>query len=872
MKIERMRTNHIENPLGYTLDPACFSWIVTGTNARKQKSASIQIAADEDFATILFDSGVIDDIDSLGYVPEMKLEPETKYHWRVTVTADNGDTSRGTARFETGKRDWQAQWITTPFEGDVHPYFRKAFELPDSVQSARVYVCGLGLYELEINGKKVGDEFLTPAFNDYSSWLQVQTFDATAYLTEGPNAIGALLGNGWYKGRFGFEGLDTGLYGEQFVLLCELVVILKDGRRLTVATGPDWKCSASPILASSIYDGEIYDANLEIPGWSSAGLLETGWSPAVADMTLGYERLTTRYSPAIKVMHKIEPQKLLHTKNGETVIDFGQNMTGWFAFHCDLRKGEIVKFQCGELLQDDCFYNENLRSAKQEFEYISNGEKAFVRPHFTFYGFRYLNITGMEKVNPKDFEGWVIYSDLRKTGKIETSHPKVNRLFQNATWGQRGNFLDVPTDCPQRDERMGWTGDAELFSPTACFNMYTPAFFRKFIFDMMKEQDKLHGSVPFVVPNVLRPRSQTEYDNGSCVWGDAATVIPWTIYQFFGDKTILEEQFPCMQKWVDYIKRQDEEHCGGRRLWACGFHFADWLSLDNPDTKTCFGATDRYYVASSYYYYSSLLTAKAAQVLGKTKEAEYYGKLAEEVKSAIQKEYFTETGRIAVNTQTAMVVALQMNTVPAQFRDRLICDLKSKIEEDHFHLRTGLVGTPRLCPVLSEIGSPDLAYTLLLHEDYPSWLYPINMGATTIWERWNSVLPDGKVSDTGMNSMNHYVYGSIVEWMFRYMCGIQPSEEAPGFKKVLLRPMPDRRLKWARAEYESPMGVYKSGWEYQPDGSLILSVTVPFNAEAEFLFPKEENARVLFDGEEITGKPTLLDAGTYTFEVTYVEA
>lgn len=673
--------------------------------------------------------------------------------------------------------------------------------------------------------------------------MQYQTYDITALLNKGENAVGAVLGNGMYKGRFGFLGDIDELYGKEMKLLAELVIRLKNGEEIVVGTDESWLCHPSSILFSNIYDGEVIDANLEVENWSQPGCDTTDFvNVCPAEPPLG--KLQERLSLPLTIKQKWDKKALLETPAGEKVIDFGQEMTGWVEFYCNLPKGKTVKLQFGEILQNGNFYNENLRTAKQEFIYTSAGKPACVRPHFTFYGFRYMKVTGMEKVDPADFTACVIYSDLDATGKLTTSNEKVNRLIENVLWGQRCNFLDVPTDCPQRDERMGWTGDAEVFCATASFTMYTPAFYRKYLYDMLLEQKTMGGSVPHVVPDAIgRLRSiageGSHPSHGSCAWGDAATVIPWTMYLFYGDKTMLESQFDNMREWVDFIKKQDDEQCGGSRLWQCGFHFADWLSLDNPVRGSSYGGTDSYYVASAYYFYSATMTAKAAGVLGKKEEHAYYSKLADEIKAAFRKEYFTATGRIAVPTQTAMVLALFLDLVPEQFRQRIINDLKKKLDDRKIHLDTGFVGTHIISRVLSDNGLSDYAYTLLLNEDFPSWLYEVNMGATTIWERWNSVLSNGMVSDTGMNSMNHYAYGAILEWMYRHMCGLNPCEDKPGFKRVVINPKTDSKFTNVLAQYNSASGIFVSGWRREND-SIIYTVEVPFDAEAEFVL----NSRV----------------------------
>lgn len=901
MRVVHLRTNHLTNPLGFQLDRLCLSWVTESeesTSSKFQQSARVEIAADSHFNQLVFDSGQQQHMDSLAYTPDIELQPRTRYYWRVTVWGDAGEVATSEAAwFETAKMDepWQGAWIAPGFDPDIHPLIRKQFQLPADLAAklakARIYITGVGLYELELNGSKVGDEYLAPGYHAYDYWLQYQTYDVTELLASGDNAIGVALGNGWYKGRFGFEGGFPAWYGDQFALLAELVVTLQDGREIVIATDPTWKCAPSPVQFSGIYDGEHYDATKQLENWSSSSFDDSSWT-AVQPTAIASERLQARLSLPIKIMEERKPVEIIYTPAGETVLDFGQNMTGWVRFKATASKGTKLHLQYGEILQNDNFYQDNLRTAKAEHIYIADGLPAEVQPKFTFFGFRYVKLQGFADVKLEDFTGCVVHSELAQTGSIETSDPLVNRLFLNALWGQRGNFLDVPTDCPQRDERMGWTGDAQVFAPTACFNMYSPAFYNKYMVDLREEQLRRNGSVPFTVPAIKPTQGAgfTDTMDGSAAWGDAATVIPWTLYVNYGDKELLRSQFDTMKEWVDYIQRVDEEN-GGKRLWQAGFHFGDWLALDGKDPRSPFGGTDAHYIASAYYCYSAQLVAKAAAVLEKHELAAQYGQLAEEIKAAMMQEYFTPNGRSAIHTQTAMVVALFMDLVPQQQRQRVISDLQAKLREDRMHLTTGFVGTPYLCLVLSENGANDDAYTLLLNDDYPSWLYAVKLGATTIWERWNSVLADGSISDTGMNSLNHYAYGSIVQWMYQHMCGINPVAEAPGYRKFTLQPKPNSRLTYAKASFNSPSGLIESGWRIHEDGRLTFTFTVPFNTTAEAMLPDAELAAVTVNGaalsaagakSSVTGKQQgsvvslVLTAGSYEIEYaparSYIEA
>lgn len=874
MNITHLKTNHITNPLGYAIKKPSFSWQVEDTRDTVQTAAQVVVSLDEDFRRPLFDSGKVagQEIDSLAYCPPLSLQPYTRYFWRVKVWGETESATSEPAWFETAKIDerWQAQWITPDVEDkNLHPILYRHFDLPSQPISARAYICGLGLYHLEMNGQKVGNEHLTPYCNAYDQWIQYQTFDVTEHLTVGLNQISVMLGNGWYKGRYGADkGGVVGFYGDQFALICELHITLENGTVLTILSDTGWKGQPSPVIQSDIFDGEVYDARIP-KGIPSA---EKPFGTKVIDLDTA--RLEARRSLPVYINEEIKPIALIHTPAGETVLDMGQNMTGWLRFKTSAPTGTQLYFQFGEVLQGGNFFRENLRTAKAEYTYIADGTEAIVKPYFTFYGFRYVNIVGwVGDMTLEDFAGCVVYSQMDIIGELETSNPKVNQLIQNVLWSQKGNFLDIPSDCPQRDERLGWTGDIQVFSGTACFNMDSSAFLSKFAYDLGKEQTKTGGMVPHIVPMVNLNKG------GSTAWGDVATILPWNLYQFYGDVTILEQQFESMRGWVDYIKAIDDAS-GGERLWREGLHFGDWLSLDSPvHTDPRRGGTPHEFIASAFYCYSAGLVAKAATILGKTDHAEAYGQLVAEVKAAIQQEYFTPTGRLAIPTQTAYVLTLFMDLAPDAFRERVERDLIAKLKQDNMHLQTGFVGTPYLCRVLSNIGANDLAYQLLLNEDYPSWLYAINQDATTIWERWNSLNPDGSISSTGMNSFNHYAYGSIVEWMYRDMCGLNPTasdSNLTGFRTATIAPKPDSSLQWANARYRSAAGLYESHWAISDDGQLTIEIAIPFNATALVTLPAAPlgqiilNGKSLMQGEQVGKDVQLtLGAGQYQFEYPF---
>ena len=832
MIITELRVNHVTEPKGYCYEPVSFSWKVEEEKeAKKQKYARITVKKGEE---VVFDSGDDKDADSLDYPVRFHMESRCRYDWTVCVTADNGETAEASSFFETGKLQeaWKAQWITPGeeiTETDVMAGYilEKEFQVLEKIEDARLYICGLGVYECYINGKKVGDEYLAPGYHSYDFHLQTNVYDVSAYLNPGKNQIQIWLGEGWFKSRLGFDGGVKNLYGDKLYAIAELYT---DGK-LIVATGADWSGKVSPVVFSGIYDGEIYDARLEEEPKTCAAVC------AVPDKC---GELTERYSLPIVKKESFIPIEVIVSPKEETILDFGQNLTGWVEFDCALPKGEQIRLTACEILQDGCFYHENFRLAKTEFIYISNGKKAHVRPHFTFYGFRYMLAEKREEENGAwsalepaceayHFTAHHLRSDFDQIGQIVTGSAKVDQLFSNALWGQKDNFLDVPTDCPQRDERLGWTGDAQVFSETACYNMYMPAFYRKYLWDMRAEQSMIGGAVPNIVPRI-KEGMIAEY--GSCPWADAGVIIPWNVYLHYGSKTLLAETYPGMKAWVDYQRRLEEKEEGGH-LIKSGFHFADWLALDNEQPGP-FGATDPLYIASAYYYCDAQIIAKSAEILGYTEDAAEYAQLAEEIREAVRIKYFDEDGLCVCPTQTGAAIAIMFGFAEENAGKEGNA-LSKRVTENQNHLNTGFVGTTMLCPALTETGHHAQAVDLLLNEDYPGWLYSVNLGATTIWERWNSVMPDGHMNPEGMNSLNHYSYGSIEAWMYGYTAGIRALE--PGFRRAVIEPHPDERLGFVECTIKTAAGTYQSHWRYEEDGNVSYEIVVPFGCTGEIRLP-----------------------------------
>lgn len=873
MKIQRMKTNRIVNPLGFDLKTPTVSWTVIDTEAKKQVWARVEVSKCPEFCELVYDTGESCTASSLGVPVEITLEPRTRYYWRVTVCGDNGETATSeTAWFETAKLDesFGGERIAPDLLMDVAPYMRKTFEIDGEIKSARAYFTGLGIYELYINGEKVNGEYLAPNYNAYSLWMQYQTYDVTGLLHTGANAIGAIIGNGWAKGRFGFDG-GVGCYEtnepggpsnnftEEYMLFGELRVETNKGE-IIIVTDNTWQCAPCPITFGNIYDGERYEAALEIENWACADCAYTDWKP-VKPYTKQQGALTERLSLPTVVKHVIEP-RVITTPKKELVIDVGQVVTGWLTFEADLPAGTELRLQFGELLQDDCFYRDNMRSALCEYRFISDDRKKFIRPISTFYGFRYVKFSGIENFDGiSNMQAWVLYSDLEQTGEIVTANEKVNRLYWNSVWGQRGNFLDVPTDCPQRDERMGWTGDAQAFCPTANYNMDCQAFYTKYSRDMLEEQKVSDGRTPDVAPLMVNRDGANKnimLSGGHCGWADAATIVPWETYLACGDKAMLENSYESMKMWADWIYRYDETN-GSTRLWlGKEFHFADWLALDGPESgfnpESVLGGTDVTFLCSAYYYKSTMCVANAARVLGKLSDYETYKQRGAEILDAIHREFYTPGGRCAAATQTGNAISLSFGLAPESARKHIAEDLHLLLTMNRMHLKTGFLGTPVLCRALSDNGLNEDAYTLFLQEDYPSWLYEVNMGATTVWERWNSVNPDGKISGISMNSMNHYAYGAVFEWVYKNVCGLNPVQDAPGYKRAVLKPQPDKRLGAAKAMVNTAAGYYESGWAYDGD-TVTYTFVVPFDAEAEV---------ILKDADGNTVQQTLT-AGTHTF-------
>ncbi|WP_228852982.1 alpha-L-rhamnosidase [Aegicerativicinus sediminis] len=840
------------NPIGIDQSNPTFTWLLSSDGKNKNQSAyRIQVGRSEKMGSseIIWDSDKINSHQSVNVEysgPE--LQSLKKYYWRVKVWDEKGKSSNWslTGSWQMGilkPNDWKAKWITVGYkEGPEResPMFRKEITIDKEIESATIAITSHGLYEAYINGKKIGDAFLTPGWTSYNKRLQYQVYDVTSLLKKGKNALGGLLGSGWFRGFLAWGG-NKDSYGRELSLLLQLKVNFTDGTSTEIGTDESWKSHKSSITSSEIYKGETIDARKEKNGWKMPNYNDSDWSAAILK-SIGYEHLAATYNEPITIHESFDPIKMITTPEGDKVIDFGQNLVGWVEVNLKGSQGDSIVIEHAEVLdKNGNFYTENLRAADQRNTYILNGKDSeSFRPHFSWQGFRYIKINGtIDNISEENFKAVALYSNMRKTGQFNSSNTLLNQLQHNIQWGQYGNFLDVPTDCPQRDERLGWTGDAQVFASTAAFNMHVNNFFTKWMKDL--EADQLeNGSVPFVIPNVLGKNA-----SGSAGWADAATIIPWNMYLLYGNEQILKNQYYSMKSWVDFMKAQSEDD-----LWKKGFHFGDWLFFrpeDDNDGRSAI--TDKYLIAQCFYAHSTQILIDTARILGKDNDVNEYERLLEKIKAAFLKEYVTPNGRLVSSSQTAYVLALNFEMLPLNLRKQAVERLVDNIKSYDYHLTTGFLGTPYLNAVLTDNGYHDLAYTLLMQRTYPSWLYPVQTGATTIWERWDGRKPDGTFQTPGMNSFNHYAYGAIGNWMYTALAGINSSRKKgeTGYKKIILKPhfknnyVSDKvsaendgeMLKKVEASLDTYYGRISSNWEYINDNTILYKIKIPVNTSAE---------------------------------------
>ncbi|MBU0973932.1 MAG: family 78 glycoside hydrolase catalytic domain, partial [Proteobacteria bacterium] len=769
--ISNLTCEYQSDPIGISVVQPRLSWQMKSENRNAFQTAyqiwvSTSKQSLDDGQNLFWDSGKVETDQSTQVVYDgPQLVARQHLYWKVKVWNEKGELAESDpAWWETGLLDskWQGNWITPdlgemPDQPQPSPLLRRKFNTKSKVVSARVYVTCLGLYELWLNGQRVGDAVLTPGWTSYEHRLQYQTYDVSSHIKEGENVVGAVLGEGWYRGYLGFNGKRS-LYGNKLALLLELHITYDDGRVDVISSDDQWRSVFGPILMSDIYMGETYDARQEKTGWDNVGYDDSNWS-GVRLFDHSKEIVVAQDGTFIRRHEQLQPVQILISPKGETILDFGQNMVGWVQMKVRGAEGETVRLIHAEILdQQGNLYIDNLRLARQMTTYTLKGSKdtdEVYEPRFTFYGFRYVSVEGFTgELTLDNFVGIVVHSDTTPTGTFECSHPLINQLQHNILWGQKGNFVDVPTDCPQRDERLGWTGDTQVYIRTACFNMKVPNFYTKWLRDL--SFDQRNGSVPHVVPNVIAKiglgELGDEEGSGAAAWGDAAVICPWTLYLCYGDTRILEEQYKSIVEWVQYVRGRADEDL----IWRKDFQFGDWLDFRGVDDRLPTPVTNYELVGTAFFAYSTQLLANIAKILGNTGDATYYEDLANQIKKSFVDEFVTPSGRIGPNTQTAYVLALYFDLLPEKVRPLAARRLAEEVRNSQFHITTGFVGTPYLCHVLSRYGFTDIAYKLITQEEYPSWLYPVKQGATTIWERWDGIKPDGTFQKAGMNSFNHY--------------------------------------------------------------------------------------------------------------------
>jgi len=888
LTVRELRTEYAANPIGIDAREPRLGWQVHArARGVMQAAYQIQVASSEralrEGKGLLWDAGVVKSSES-AHVPYAgpAVRSGQRYVWRVRVWDSGGVPSAWSepAFWEMGllqPSDWKASWIEPDLPEDVtksgpSPMLRREFAVAGDVERARAYVTSHGLYEMAINGQRVGDAVLTPGWTSYNKRLQYQTYDVTPLLKKGPNAIGVTLGNGWYRGNLAWDD-KRNIYGNRLGLLLQIVVTYRGGRQETMGSDASWKASTGPILMSEIYHGETYDARLEKTGWSLPGYADQEWG-SVKAVEHRKDMLVAPAGPPVRRTGELKPLKIFKTPAGDTVADMGQNMVGWVRLKAEGPAGTTVTLRHAEVLdKQGNFYVENLRAAKQTVRYtLKGGGPEVYEPHFAFQGFRYVAVDGYPgPLTPDSLTGIVVHSDMTAAGTFESSKPLVNQLQHNIVWGQKGNFVDVPTDCPQRDERLGWMGDAQVFARTAAFNMDVAGFFTKWLRDVAADQIDT-GSVPHVIPDVLSEPGKPQA--GSAAWADAAVIIPWTMYLSYGDRRILETQYPSMAAWVEYMRRR----AGDDFIWSEDFTFGDWLAFASTASDYPGATTGKDLIATAMFAHSTDLLQRTARVLGKAEDAAKYGALLERIKAAFQREFVTATGRVGEDTQTAYAVALQFDLLPEPLRAAAAGRLAREVRQRK-HLTTGFVGTPYLCHVLSGYGYLDEAYLLLNREQYPSWLYPVKQGATTIWERWDGLKPDGTFQDKGMNSFNHYAYGAIGEWMYRVMAGIEIDPAAPGYRHTLIQPRPGGGFTSVSASHMTLYGRVSSAWKI--DGRAFeLAVEIPPNTTATVRLPGAlraevtESGRALAVGDGITssrqdGADVVVEAGSGLYRFAY---
>ncbi|WP_108249369.1 alpha-L-rhamnosidase [Planctomonas deserti] len=834
---------HHREPLGVGERTPRVSWKTAAGAGWVQSAYEIEVTRGDAVTT----SGRVSSPDSvLVPWPGEPLGSRDRAGVRVRVWGDGDVPSDWSAAtlLEAGllePSDWTAvpvtgDWPEEPESDDRRPPLVRTSFSADRPERARLYVTAHGLYEVELNGVRVGREALAPGWTPYNERLRYATYDVTDLVRDGDNALGAWLGDGWYRGRMGWNGGFYNLYGSDVSLLAQLELHYADGSVRTITTGPDWRAAFGPIISAGNYDGEVYDAREEQAGWSAPGFDDSAWTP-VRVTERDPRTLEAPVGPPVRCTEEVLPVAVLTTPSGARVLDLGQNLVGRLRIRVSGRAGDTVTMRTAEVMQDGEIYTRPLRTAKSRDLYTLAGRDIEEwEPRFTFHGFRYVEVSGWPgdleaDVAAGDIVARVYHTDMERTGWFESSDPLLNRLHENVLWGMRGNFVDVPTDCPQRDERAGWTGDIQVFAPTASFLYDCSGMLSSWLRDVAIEQLD-DGTVPWYVPVIPAHHMWTPIRPGA-VWGDVAVLTPWTLYERFGDLGVLEQQYDSAKAWVDLV----DSLAGPDRLWNEGFQLGDWLDPDAPPQDPADAKTDRYLVATAYFAWSAHHLALTAEALGRGEDAAHYAELAAQVREAFQGEYVVGDGRLTSDAQTAYALAIAFDLLPDDQREAAGARLAELVEAAGNRISTGFAGTPLVADALTSTGDLDRAYALLLERECPSWLYAVTQGATTVWERWDSLLPDGTVHPGTMTSFNHYALGAVADWLHRVVAGLAPA--SPGYRAITFRPRPGGDLTRASAAHETPYGRASIEWRLE-NGELRVDVEVPTGTTAVLDLEGEE--------------------------------
>ncbi|MCL4495625.1 MAG: glycoside hydrolase family 78 protein [Firmicutes bacterium] len=861
LRIVNLRAEYLPEPLGIDALRPRLSWQIRGQGRNRCQSAyQLIVSLASAHSSVIWDTGkVLSSRTTHVEYQGSPLRSRQRYAWRVRIWDEQGRISPFVSSWwETGlsnRQEWAAKWIGTaedddeqgagedgcseacPNEMELSPaiFFRKVFELRKPLRMARLYASARGLYMPFVNGRRLERRLLTPGWTDYAKRITYQTYDITPYLHDGTNVVAMILGEGWYSGSVGFRAdKPRHHYGRRPLLIAQIEWVYEDGSCDHVVTDSTWRYHDGPIRYSDFLMGECYDARREMAGWACSGFDEENWKSAEEPL-VPWVPLSGEKTFPVVITAERRPQRFIQLSPLRQIADFGQNMTGWVRLEVRGERGTVITLRFGEMLTENQeLYVGNFRSAKNTDTLVLRGEGQEIwEPHFTIHGFRYVEISSNhDDVRFDNITACVIHNDLPWTGKFECSSELVNQLQRNIQWSERSNFVSIPTDCPQRDERLGWLADAHIFARTAMYNMDVSSFFTKWLDDVQDAQSP-DGAFPVVAPRLV------DEGDGAPGWGDAGIIIPWTMYLVYGDRRILETFYPSMVKWVQHIGEVNP-----RYLWINrrSHDFGDWLSVGEQTPKDL--------LATAFWAYDVCLLARMAKRLGKIHDARAYGSLFRRIRQAFIEAFVEDSGEIAGNTQSAYALALFMHLLPVSLRQSAADKLVTNIRGHGGHLSTGFLGVSYLCPALSMTGRDEVAYRLLLNTTFPSWGYPVVQGATTMWERWDGWTRETGFHPSDMNSFNHYALGSIGEWLYQFVAGIDADPRHPGYEHILIRPHINPSLDWVEASYDSIRGTIAVSWNVQKNG-VTLDVTIPVNTTATIYFPLSQDQQIFENDVEV---------------------